>query len=288
MIESKLLFIVGFPRSGTSVLTKILGSNQNVSIQNESKFIVEKYESFSNIKSDEEIRQFAKELSSHLTSKESLNIRMEESKLYEILNIATTSKSISKKEAWRIVCLKILMSSGKFSLIGEKTPNYVFHLDFLVSVFPEAKFLYVHRDPRDSFLSIKSLFWGPSNALFVAREVNKYVKAWENFSQEKRKVNIIYEDFLKSPQQIVAEILGNFDIEGDCDVSNIRKGNYLKWKNKFNISRKELGMLNYYCYNYMRDKGYELGEIRKPSFMLITVMILDQAWSFFYNRYIRD
>jgi hypothetical protein len=52
---------------------------------------------------------------------------------------------------------------------GDKTPWYVHHVEELLAVWPQARFVVLVRDGRDVALSVGRMPWGPNNAWAAAR-----------------------------------------------------------------------------------------------------------------------
>lgn len=60
-------------------------------------------------------------------------------------------------------------TAGK-SRIGEKSPHHCHHVERIRRIFPAAKFIHIHRDPRDVIASRLSVPWTHSSHLYLARE----------------------------------------------------------------------------------------------------------------------
>src|SRR4051794_37604907 len=52
---------------------------------------------------------------------------------------------------------------------GDKTPHYVHHVDALVELWPDARFVVLVRDGRDVAVSVRPLPFGPNNAWAAAQ-----------------------------------------------------------------------------------------------------------------------
>lgn len=60
-------------------------------------------------------------------------------------------------------------TAGK-SRFGEKSPHHCLHVDRIHRIHPGAKFIHIHRDPRDVIASRLSVPWTRSSHLYLARE----------------------------------------------------------------------------------------------------------------------
>lgn len=52
---------------------------------------------------------------------------------------------------------------------GDKTPSYIDHVELLAELWPECRFVFIERDGRDVFCSIRGLPFGPNTAGAAAR-----------------------------------------------------------------------------------------------------------------------
>lgn len=168
--EEDIVFVVGAPRSGTTMLYKKLK------------------EQFDVCGFDYETEIFSKKrLSNFKRYQDHPNIRE---------FIATYHESLSRAEFF----VQIHRKAFARGRIIEKTPQHLFYIDLLSQIFPKALFIHIVRDPRDAFLS------GHENKnIPQAKNVSKYVKYWKacvnkaiEFSEleSERIMNLRYEDFV--------------------------------------------------------------------------------------------
>lgn len=104
-------------------------------------------------------------------------------------------------------------SSGK-SRWGEKTPAHVFQMDAIHEVYPQAQFLHIVRDGRDVVRSLQNVNWAPGNARWSVRRWIHSVQAGRGFGRglgPRLYCEIRYEDLLDEPRpqlERVCEFLG--------------------------------------------------------------------------------
>lgn len=93
---------------------------------------------------------------------------------------------------------------------GEKTPGNLFYVDVLVEMFPQARFLYVARDPRAGVASMQNVSFFPDDVIPNALIRRKF--ATEGFSLLSRSVpssqwtTVRYEDLVTDPEQILRNV----------------------------------------------------------------------------------
>jgi Sulfotransferase family len=115
----KTVFLIGSPRSGTTILENILNCHKNIVEFYEPYYLWEKYFSCK----ENDIWQ-----KKHLNNKMAREIK-KEFKLY-------------RKKAGKPVVL-------------DKSPTHSFNIEIINKIFPEAKWIHILRDGRDATLSIK-------------------------------------------------------------------------------------------------------------------------------------
>lgn len=146
------LFVVGCPRSGTTLLQRMLDNHPDLTVTNDTHFIpkvIARHPGGSNpaLTSSlvNDVREYKRFHRMHLTD-EAVNVAAARSSTYrDFVSNLYQQRAISK---------------GK-RLAGEKTPDYVRCLPLLHGLFSWAKFIHIIRDGRDVALSV--LEWATSD-----------------------------------------------------------------------------------------------------------------------------
>jgi len=156
-----IFFILGRPRSGTTLLTQLFNAHPNVRIAPEFPIMLFLYQRFKKVKNWDEatIRSFVDHV--FFYSKFSLR-RVENLKLDKEFII---SELFKYKDVGSIQLFLKSINYYAFSIykkeetlwIGDKNPIYSIYTDRLRKIFPEAKFICIIRDYRDNFISIRKL-----------------------------------------------------------------------------------------------------------------------------------
>ena len=197
-------FIVGAPRSGTTLVRAILDSHPEFAIPGESHFIVpmlfnrKKYEANLRFALDD----FLADLSDHP--------RFQAWKLprEEVLKTLRIGKPRNTAEAIRLVFQAYAKKHEK-GRVGDKTPDYVQHIRFLDEMFPGSKFVHVIRDGRDVALSQFDVKWGPTTLTEAGFLWKKFVTAGIKQGRPlgaKSYLEIHYESLIQSPGQTAREL----------------------------------------------------------------------------------
>lgn len=103
----------------------------------------------------------------------------------------------------------------KFSLYtgkprwGEKTPHNLFYVEEILEDFPNAQFIYLTRDGRDSSAEYIQSSFGPTN-IFAAAEIwnlcQNAVKPWRESLKNDQWLDIKYEDLVREPELILRQV----------------------------------------------------------------------------------
>jgi Sulfotransferase family len=156
-VSERPIFIVGCPRSGTSLLRDLLRSHSRLCIPHESGVIPKLYASYGDPPDSVQARRLATDLLTS-TGIASWKLGLDPSQLEHHRSFAGLVRELYSTWA---------ASEGK-PRWGDKTPLYVLHLDTILELFPDAQVICLIRDGRDAALSLMSQTWGPANAYGAA------------------------------------------------------------------------------------------------------------------------
>lgn len=147
------VFIVGSPRSGTTLLERIVDAHPEVAVFHEMWWIVKWYKRRMGLTPDGLVTP---ELISYLLdySRFRKRLRMSREQLEELLpKLVETPEPPSYARFMSGVFDLYGEAQGK-RLVGDKTPKYARQIRTLHNLWPEAKFVHLIRDGRDVCLSI--------------------------------------------------------------------------------------------------------------------------------------
>jgi hypothetical protein len=212
-------FIVGSPRSGTTLLRVILDRHPEIAIPPESHFIPRLWEGRRRYGVEdriEDVELFMQDLSSEGRFREwNLPIEAVESRI--------SREGLTFGSALEAVYLEYATSRGK-ERWGDKTPKYINEMPLLSRVFPSARFVHIIRDGRDVSLSLVDLGKRHRHAASGAYVWARTVKRGRNVGVRlgpDRYTEIRYEDILESPEEEIGRLssfLGfDFDPAMLCD-----------------------------------------------------------------------
>ncbi len=178
-------------------------------------------------------------------------------------------------------------------MVGESTPAYVFHLDFIDSFYPNIKKLCIIRDPKDKIVSwhFSKLRKGQKTEVVITDEfIKEYCektikKEYESLLDYKGNIYCFtYESLAENQNGVLCDILSYLDVAINADIIShmIKEGSFKEMTAKGNITggrdngQEELqspyrkGVVGDWV-NHMTKKQAELvdaivGEVRKMTF----------------------
>lgn len=183
---SRTIFVLGSPRSGTTLLQGVLGAHSQLfSIPGETGLF-----SLQNI--------FARR---HL----GLSWRENQDLLEESLDLVDFFDRAVRR----------LEQRNRGRTFVEKTPQHVLRLPFLMRCFPHGRFVHVARDGRDCFTSGKSHPHIPqtSSAARFARYWRRCVLKPFRLRDRANLLSLRYEDFVQAPAPELERLMGFLGLE---------------------------------------------------------------------------
>ena len=194
-------FIIGRPRTGTTLVQSLLDAHPNVQMPWECQFVLNLFPKYGKLEywNTETLEQFYSDLLQQWQFS-AWNIDHEKLKA-ELL-------ACEGETSYRAVCQVVYLNYISFfpkreiRLIGDKNHGYTIYTDRLKKIYPEGKFIYVLRDYRDNYESV-------SRVDFELHLVSLVVYKWKYFYRKALQASqkypdsfyfIRYEDLASEPQ----------------------------------------------------------------------------------------
>lgn len=270
------VIIVGAPRSGTSLLSRIIGRNPAIAVPRESHF----YDTFLPwIAHYGDLRR----------------PRNRERLLRDILETPRLRRWIPRVDGR--AALARIEANGRFDLNGivagimeawteaqgksrwgEKTPHHLFFADHILKGFPAASFVHIVRDGRDVAVSWKKARFGPKHVYPAARRWSEHLAMARRLEARlgPKFFELRYEDLLRDPETIVRQLCEFLRVEYlpqmlspdpsyadySADARNranlpkaVLAGNTGRWRQM--LSRRELRIFEAVAGEDLEAYGYE-------------------------------
>lgn len=276
-LSHKPIFILGNPRSGTSLLRLMLHSHSHISIPPESHFFLwleDKYKNWNINRLEDYINDLYAS-----TKLETWNIN------YEDLFVFLKKQSISSYGHLTSLVYYFYSVQEGFSTAnywGDKNSLWIDKLPVIKKHFPDAFYIHIVRDGRDvacSYRSLNKKTFRSKYAPKLPNDIDEIAKSWQRNVEavdsffveqidEVNKITILYEDLIQSPRQTLSHVLNKLSLQVEKEQLNyyLKKGreieptSFLEWKEKLqqpldikNIGkyRKELSLQEVDAFNLL-------------------------------------
>ena len=199
------IFIVGFPRSGTTLLATLLSRHSRVAVPPETLFL--------------------ERVVDDATDPATMLARLARSRRCRDLGldadlIAATFSACRPHYSWlfRVLLETYAARAGK-PLVAEKSPLHLLHVPTLARWYPRARFLLSVRDGRDCVLSALKMPWAHNSAVRHAAEWRRQM-GWARYLLDSHRdvIHIVrYESLVAEPEQELRRAMAfvGLDFEDD-------------------------------------------------------------------------
>lgn len=308
-------FIIGRPRSGTTLLRTLFDAHPNVNIPLECAYINNLYLRYGSIKrfSKKNILEFYNDLKKQKTFTWS---KFDEKKM--LSDMMTMENKADFNDICALVASNYISPFKKdnIEILGDKNPVYSFYTKRLIKVFPDAKFIYITRDYRDNMLSILKRNISMKSVLQIVWQWKYAAKLNSKIIQQypEKFYSVRYEDFVAEPQKHFSEMCGFlginfhegvFDFYKDTEAKNqlytekfienwqknlfepISTKNIGRWKNE--LSEEQIKKADAVVGSVADKIGYER-RFKNSSFLFKLSLLPGIGTSHVYNalRIIKD
>lgn len=270
------LFVLGNPRSGTTVLRLALAAHPNLCIPPECGFALWLASTYAEADFPQSYDAFIDDVIN--TRKfETWNLTRE-----DLNRIGDRAKPRNYAEAtgciYRAYAQKIEKGSA---IMGDKNNFYINEIELLNRIYPQAKVVWICRDPRDVFCSYKDLNNRNISTKYAPRleaDASKFSEQWLEADDERLKAKkvigerlaqIRYEDLVSKPVETLTIILKLLNLHFDKEMLEFyRKSDepkqFLQWKEKIRqpFNKSSLGRFHKDLTNGERSAIEEVLSIR--------------------------
>lgn len=281
------IFIVGCPRSGTTLLGLMLDSHPDISVAHEAAIFHLLYHhpvrQRWNLSSTIGRKSFLRRLKRDSNVNESLG--------EEVVRVAArtleSEKSLPPKLIIDSLFAAYLQNAGK-AIWGEKTPTHYYYVGEIFSIYPKAAIICLIRDPRAVFASMKryaqkkkgtnEYFWWMTESPWEASML--WMDCYENTMRWKNRVHFVkYEELVHSPEAVLRDLAEGYlniaydpkmleynekageKIAGMPDwhkptTQKVNPANADRWRSE--LTGKEVAGVESILHKQMEEFGYEL------------------------------
>jgi hypothetical protein len=210
-MNDRPVFLVGFPRSGTTLLRLMLHSHPRIAMPHETAFLLEAYHErkrFGDLTQEANRRKVARFVVERTESR------------FHLLGLdaaAVTDRIVAAPptlgSALAAVYTAYAERFGK-PRWGDKTPLHCREMPFLERLLPEAHFVHLVRDGRDASLSLRRTWFSPGD------DVETLARYWrDNVAAARaggavvrRFLELRYEDLVAAPEPALRDVCAFLDL----------------------------------------------------------------------------
>lgn len=252
------VFVVGCPRSGTTMLSGLL-RNTPWGAPFETHFITKYFSQLPNYGDLSEFANFRRLMRNILSERPVQQWRLE-------VDIAAFHKSLESFAYGHIVDQLCRLHTARegFTSWGDKTPFYVNHLDVIHALFPESRIIHIVRDGRDVALSLMRKEWGPANVYTCAqlwKQCNTQQSICHRLAESGLYHVVRYEDLLDEPQHELSTVLDFLGEPYQADLlsdltAGVKRTNYDKWRTE--LTPRQIAVFESVAGGELEEFGYQL------------------------------
>ncbi|MCI5053887.1 MAG: sulfotransferase [Pelagibacteraceae bacterium] len=191
--DSSPIFILGMPRSGTTLVEQIISNHPEVNSGGEMIFVSQVIKDFF---PQIDLDEFEKKVSANIKN----NLKPMSDKYLELVK----NKNIKK-------------------YLTDKLPNNYTFIGFIKLMFPNSKIVHCKRNSKDNCLSIFKNFFSDNGIWFAYDEIElanfyhlyeKYMNFWNSLFDGEI-INIQYEDLIKDQEKVTRKLISDLGLNWD-------------------------------------------------------------------------
>lgn len=234
VINTPFFFIIGRPRSGTTLLRHLFDAHPNVIIPSECNYILALSGKYKHQK------KFGRKILEHFLDD------LKQTKSFDTLsmndellkkNVFSVPENITYPELCKIVhaTYASIHEKKEILLIGDKNPAYSSeNFTKVFSLFPDAKYIHLIRDYRDQATSLLKAKFKSLSPAFIALTWKASLKTINRCKQKfpQSFFTLRYEDFVREPQKYFGDLCSFLQIPNDAAVFNFndKKETYINYQ----------------------------------------------------------
>ncbi|MCB0704432.1 MAG: sulfotransferase [Saprospiraceae bacterium] len=268
-------FIIGTPRSGTTLLSVMLENHSEVYVDGESV----------GISLAREFGYFKRVLSQNPTkSKEQLLARIcaqsYKGRLANLIPEEIIAQSIDVRTLLSESVNQFAAVAGK-KMWGDKTPELIFHIPAILELFPNARFIQMVRDGHSNAASLHQRQYYPLDlAAQYWKEINGLGLAYQYILGPNQFLLLRYEELLQDPSAAMRKVCKFLSIPFESEILDLSKASSTKgdgayvaktidsnridsWKKK--LSAADILRIEKICGDLLNALDYELLQLGDPA-----------------------
>ena len=202
------IFVVGLPRSGTTLLATMLSSHPRIDCGPETYFFRWLPKDPSPLLDERSWPDAATDFVCDLRPKS-------EPKVHELFGLTREQvrEELGRREPSVAAMLESLTATharvGGKARWAEKSPGHLTHLPLIRRTYPDAAFVRIVRDPRDTAMSMTRVHWASDSLVVDLYEVAMRDRRFDGPARrDPRLITVRFEDLVTDPEAVLRSICG--------------------------------------------------------------------------------
>ncbi|NES70501.1 MAG: sulfotransferase [Okeania sp. SIO2D1] len=225
------MFLVGTPRSGTTLLQQILNAHSQIAIAPETNFMKKfwrKRRLYKNLSNDQNYQKLISDIVKKPVFAE-MGLNADDFR-QAALSITRDYGSLFNLLLEKFAELK------KTSIVGEKTPEHLRYIEMIYKFFPSALFIHIVRDPRAVVNSWRKVPWSSGNVIDDTRVWHRNMIFIDNLPAHIKSsiMRINYEKLVLEPEQTLKKMCNFIGVEFEAQMLEFHTVN----NNLVNVDRE--------------------------------------------------
>ena len=268
------IFIVGCPRSGTTLLQRLLSTHSQIAIAPETHFIRrfwQRRDGYGPLDKDENYRRLVLDIV-EMPEFEEMGIAAS-----EFYDAAFTLVPRGFATLFELL-LRVYAGIRQTEHVGEKTPAHVLYMDRLLDFFPTARFIHLIRDPRAVVNSWRFVPWSSGDIVTDAYDWYLHVRAGRRFAARHPQITLElqYESLVQNPENELVRLCDFLGLTYQPEVLN-----YHNKESAVNVAREPWKALSATPITASRVEGWrdELTSDQTRTVEAVTLLMMkDQGY----------
>ncbi|MFG2077300.1 Sulfotransferase family protein [Nonomuraea maritima] len=284
-MSDRPVFVIGCPRSGTTMLQLMLHSHPRLAVPPETRFLVPVYyrrRTWGDMRQAQRRRALAQWIATDRSTK-FRELKLDKDEFIEQVVDGPGSLGSVFGTAFR-------MYADRFDKArwGDKRPSYVKQVDMLLRLFPDAQFIHLIRDGRDCVASLKEMPWYTLDSFHAVStwaeaidaggklrrtlpEDTYYELRYEDLTDDpetelKKLCHFLDEDYspsMVSPREAASVAVPQHKVWHRNTHGEVTRSRVGSWANR--LDDWEISICEHILGDRLESMGYELTGAQKPS-----------------------
>ena len=286
------IFVVGMPRSGTTLLASLLSAHSAIAIGPETNYFSRMWKPLTRGRGLCDWEAVETTLVQWLEKPTLQSMDLPVRQLLDTFRETWKTGTLTHRFILSHIMEQYAERRGK-AIWGEKTPEHFMYVPAIKRVFPDARIIAIIRDPRDVHLSLVKVPWNRGNAFNHALQWRGYQILSQRYQNLFRGyyMTVRFEDLIRDPRSEMKRLLSGLHQRFEEDMlvryrqeplfdpqqepwkkhasAPIDAANAYKWRTQ--MADEEIGIFSRVCGSYLTRYGYEIpGESRFRSKKALT------------------